>query len=74
MGACMHLDVRRERVVCQLEPNLIIALASGTVRDVLGTLRDGNLALSLCNARARDCRAQQVPVMSDSGDCLNGYV
>lgn len=44
----------------ELEANLVVPLACGTMRDGIRADRNCNLYLLLCNERPRDGRAQQV--------------
>ncbi len=53
-------QVRRQRHVGQLEPDLVVALAGGAVGDGVGAVRPRHLDLVLGDERPRDARAQQV--------------
>src|SRR3546814_9505416 len=54
-----HLDVWLQRVIAQLEADLIVALAGGTVGDLVGADLLGDPDLALGDPRPRDRRAGQ---------------
>ena len=55
-----HLDVGGERIIAELEPHLVIALAGRAVADRVGADRPRNLDLPLGDQRPRDRGAEQV--------------
>ena len=55
-----HPDVRLQRIVGELEADLVVALAGGTVTDGIGTDRAGDLDLPLGDQRPGDRSAEQV--------------
>ena len=55
-----HLDVGIERVIAQLEADLVVALAGRTVADRVGADHLRDLDLALGDQRPRDRRAEQV--------------
>ena len=55
-----HPDIGLQRVIGELEADLVIALAGGAVRDGVSADGAGNLDLALGNQRARNRRAQKI--------------
>ena len=53
-------DIGRQRIIAQLKPHLVIALARRPVGHGIGTRHLGNLDLALGNQRPRDRRAEQI--------------
>jgi len=54
------MDARLERIVAELEANLIVAFAGCTVTDCVGAGFARNFDLSFGDQRARDRSAEQV--------------
>ena len=62
---CDHRHVGLERVIGQLEANLVVALAGRAVRHRIGADLLGDLDLLLGDQRARDRRAEQILSLVD---------
>src|SRR6516164_3521091 len=54
------LDVRIERIIAELEANLVVALAGGAMGDGIGADLAGDLDLALGDQRPRDRGTEQV--------------
>ena len=57
---CDHLDVGRQRIIAELEADLVVALAGRAVADRVGADHLGDLDLALGDQRPRDRRAEQI--------------
>ena len=66
------LHIRRERLDCQLEPHLIVALAGAAVADGVRPLGARDLDDALGDDRARERRAQQVVALVDGAGLEGG--
>ncbi len=58
-----HPDAGLERVVRELEPHLVVALAGRAVRDGVGAGRARDLDLALGDERPRDRRAEEIDAL-----------
>ena len=64
--------MRRQSLVSQLEPYLVIALSRATVRQGVGALFESHLHLGLGEHRPREGSSQQVLAFVNRA-CLDGF-